>query len=195
MIAAMDRCFQGRRPKVLVLWRYHLRCLSAWCGEPHIAGSAPCRFLSAASGVPCWAGPPMWRRICRPLVARSAWWAWWGVDAAGQEIRALLDKQGIAGDWLVEDASRPTTEKTRLVAPQQMLRLDWGNAPAARRGIRAGGGECRLRLIAASRWRDRPRITTKASVRPKCWSRYFAGLRTWSVRWWWIQRRAILRIT
>jgi D-beta-D-heptose 7-phosphate kinase/D-beta-D-heptose 1-phosphate adenosyltransferase len=48
-----------------------------------------------------------------------------GVDAAAQEVRMLLDKQGIAATWLLEDASRLTTEKTRLIAHQQhMLRLD-----------------------------------------------------------------------
>jgi D-beta-D-heptose 7-phosphate kinase/D-beta-D-heptose 1-phosphate adenosyltransferase len=47
-----------------------------------------------------------------------------GSDPAAQEIRTLLEKQGMAATWLVEDPWRPTTEKTRLVAPQQMLRLD-----------------------------------------------------------------------
>lgn len=49
-----------------------------------------------------------------------------GSDAAGKEVRSLLDQQGIASTWLLEDPGRPTTEKTRLIAhQQQMLRLDW----------------------------------------------------------------------
>jgi D-beta-D-heptose 7-phosphate kinase/D-beta-D-heptose 1-phosphate adenosyltransferase len=48
-----------------------------------------------------------------------------GADAAGQEVRQLLRRQGIADTWLVEDATRPTTAKTRLIAhQQQVLRLD-----------------------------------------------------------------------
>ncbi|GIX46468.1 MAG: bifunctional protein HldE [Candidatus Tectimicrobiota bacterium] len=48
-----------------------------------------------------------------------------GADATGEEVRALLHQQGIADSGLLVDASRPTTEKTRLVARQQhVLRLD-----------------------------------------------------------------------
>lgn len=48
-----------------------------------------------------------------------------GEDSAGQRVRALLRQQGIADTWLLEDPTRPTTEKTRLIAhEQQVLRLD-----------------------------------------------------------------------
>ena len=49
-----------------------------------------------------------------------------GADAAGHCIREQLDAQGIADTWLVQDVTRPTTEKTRLIASQQqLLRLDY----------------------------------------------------------------------
>jgi D-beta-D-heptose 7-phosphate kinase/D-beta-D-heptose 1-phosphate adenosyltransferase len=48
-----------------------------------------------------------------------------GTDATGRELRELLRQHEIADTWLVEDAARPTTTKTRLIAQQQqMLRLD-----------------------------------------------------------------------
>jgi len=48
-----------------------------------------------------------------------------GTDAAGRGVRELLHRQGIDDTTVLEDSSRPTTEKTRLVAHQQhVLRLD-----------------------------------------------------------------------
>jgi D-beta-D-heptose 7-phosphate kinase/D-beta-D-heptose 1-phosphate adenosyltransferase len=48
-----------------------------------------------------------------------------GGDLAGRYLRELLHHRGIADTWLLEDAARPTTEKTRLIAQQQhVLRLD-----------------------------------------------------------------------
>jgi D-beta-D-heptose 7-phosphate kinase/D-beta-D-heptose 1-phosphate adenosyltransferase len=48
-----------------------------------------------------------------------------GADAGGHCVRELLQQRGIDDTWLLEDHSRPTTEKTRLVAhQQQVLRLD-----------------------------------------------------------------------
>src|SRR5262245_150893 len=52
-----------------------------------------------------------------------------GADAAAGELRALLEEVGIDASGLVEDPSRPTTLKTRIVAeglaaPQQIARVD-----------------------------------------------------------------------
>jgi D-beta-D-heptose 7-phosphate kinase/D-beta-D-heptose 1-phosphate adenosyltransferase len=48
-----------------------------------------------------------------------------GADVAGRYLREVLRQQGIDDKLLMEDATRPTTEKTRLIAHQQhMLRLD-----------------------------------------------------------------------
>ena len=48
-----------------------------------------------------------------------------GDDATGRYVREQLRAQGIADDLLAQDAERPTTEKTRLIARhQQLVRLD-----------------------------------------------------------------------
>ena len=48
-----------------------------------------------------------------------------GDDVTGRYVREQLRAQGIANDLLAQDAGRPTTEKTRLIARhQQLVRLD-----------------------------------------------------------------------
>src|SRR5437667_10560615 len=48
-----------------------------------------------------------------------------GDDDAGEELRALLEEQGIETTGLVFDLNRPTTLKTRIVAHnQQVVRFD-----------------------------------------------------------------------
>jgi D-beta-D-heptose 7-phosphate kinase/D-beta-D-heptose 1-phosphate adenosyltransferase len=48
-----------------------------------------------------------------------------GADAPGRCVREQLHEQGIADTWLVQDMTRPTTEKIRLIASQQqLLRMD-----------------------------------------------------------------------
>ena len=48
-----------------------------------------------------------------------------GDDVTGRYVREQLRALGIADDLLVQDAGRPTTEKTRLIARhQQLVRLD-----------------------------------------------------------------------
>jgi D-beta-D-heptose 7-phosphate kinase / D-beta-D-heptose 1-phosphate adenosyltransferase len=60
-----------------------------------------------------------------------------GNDAGAYRVRELLRNQGIADTWLLEDSTRPTTEKTRLLAQQQqVLRLDQeSRTPLARSQI------------------------------------------------------------
>jgi len=50
-----------------------------------------------------------------------------GADAAANGLRAQLGVAGISADGLVEDASRPTTEKVRVVTErnQQVARIDY----------------------------------------------------------------------
>jgi len=48
-----------------------------------------------------------------------------GDDDAGEELRDLLEQQGVEADGLIVDPNRPTTLKTRIVAHhQQMVRFD-----------------------------------------------------------------------
>ena len=57
-----------------------------------------------------------------------------GNDEPGRHIRKLLGEYGCETDWLVEDLTRPTISKVRLVGlaqhrhPQQMMRLDYEDA-------------------------------------------------------------------
>ena len=50
-----------------------------------------------------------------------------GVDAAADRLRALLGAAGIGAEGLVDDATRPTTEKVRVVTErnQQVARIDY----------------------------------------------------------------------
>jgi D-beta-D-heptose 7-phosphate kinase/D-beta-D-heptose 1-phosphate adenosyltransferase len=48
-----------------------------------------------------------------------------GVDSRADELRTLLEDQGIAAEELLEDPGRPTTLKTRIIASrQQVVRID-----------------------------------------------------------------------
>lgn len=48
-----------------------------------------------------------------------------GDDARGQTLQALLRKKGVHCDGIVADSSRPTTQKTRVIAHhQQVVRID-----------------------------------------------------------------------
>ncbi|NNE44762.1 MAG: D-glycero-beta-D-manno-heptose-7-phosphate kinase, partial [Gemmatimonadetes bacterium] len=48
-----------------------------------------------------------------------------GADARADDLRSVLEDQGIPTDGLLEDPSRPTTLKTRIVASrQQVVRVD-----------------------------------------------------------------------
>jgi len=48
-----------------------------------------------------------------------------GADAAGGEMRAAFEARGVSSSAIVEDAARPTTVKTRLIAhSQQVVRFD-----------------------------------------------------------------------
>jgi len=49
-----------------------------------------------------------------------------GTDKNGAKLKELLEKLGANVEFLVEDDSRPTTIKTRIIAgSQQLLRIDW----------------------------------------------------------------------
>lgn len=48
-----------------------------------------------------------------------------GLDALGEEVRAMLKKRGVNAQGVVGDAARPTIEKTRVMGRnQQILRFD-----------------------------------------------------------------------
>jgi rfaE bifunctional protein kinase chain/domain len=58
-----------------------------------------------------------------------------GSDDAAKKLRAKMREVGVAASGLVEDNSRPTTEKTRVLAgSQQIVRLDVESREEASRG-------------------------------------------------------------
>ncbi len=49
-----------------------------------------------------------------------------GSDTTANELRAILDRERIITDFLIEDGSRPTTVKTRIIAgSQHVARIDY----------------------------------------------------------------------
>ncbi len=60
-----------------------------------------------------------------------------GADDAGRELRAILEGRGISPEYVVTDAGRPTTVKTRIIAhSQHVIRVDeeetgWASAAIA----------------------------------------------------------------
>ncbi len=123
MIAVLDRCFQGRGPKVLVFG--DIICDVYLHGTvSRISQEAPVPVFECGERRPVLGGAANVAANLQALGCEVYLVGVVGADAAAQEIRTLLEKQGMAATWLVEDPLRPTTEKTRLLAPQQMLRLD-----------------------------------------------------------------------
>jgi D-beta-D-heptose 7-phosphate kinase/D-beta-D-heptose 1-phosphate adenosyltransferase len=124
MNTLLDRCLQERRPRILVIG--DVMCdIYLWGTVSRISPEAPVPVFESMERRPALGGAANVAANLRALGCEVSLLSVIGVDATGQEIRTLLDKQGIAAAWLVEDPSRPTTEKTRLIAhQQQMMRLD-----------------------------------------------------------------------
>ena len=121
----LDRCLQGRRPTVLVVG--DVMCdVYLWGSVSRISPEAPVPVFESQERQPALGGAANVAANLQALGCDVRLLSVIGADAAGQEVRSLLDQQGISAAWLLEDASRPTTEKTRLIAhQQQMMRLDW----------------------------------------------------------------------
>jgi D-beta-D-heptose 7-phosphate kinase/D-beta-D-heptose 1-phosphate adenosyltransferase len=124
MNTLLDRCLQERRPRILVIG--DVMCdIYLWGTVSRISPEAPVPVFESMERRPALGGAANVAANLRALGCEVSLLSVIGADAAGQEIRTLLDKQGIAAAWLVEDPARPTTEKTRLIAhQQQMMRLD-----------------------------------------------------------------------
>ncbi len=124
MIDVVDRCFQGRRPKVLVLGDI-ISDVYLWGAVSRISPEAPVPVFESAERRPVLGGAANVAANLKTFGCEVYLLGVVGMDTAAEEVRMLLEKQRIATTWLVEDPGRPTTEKTRLVAQQQqMLRLD-----------------------------------------------------------------------
>jgi D-beta-D-heptose 7-phosphate kinase/D-beta-D-heptose 1-phosphate adenosyltransferase len=120
----LERCLQARRPTVLVVGDVmcdvyllgSVRRISTEAPVPIFESTARHHVLGGAANVAA---------NLRALGCEIRLLGVVGADPAGHHIRELLRGQGIDDATLLEDPTRPTTEKTRLVAQQQhVLRLD-----------------------------------------------------------------------
>jgi D-beta-D-heptose 7-phosphate kinase/D-beta-D-heptose 1-phosphate adenosyltransferase len=124
MWSTFQQCLQGRRPRVLVLG--DVMCDVYVSGTVHrISPEAPVPVFQSTEQRHALGGAANVAANLHALGCDVSLVAVIGADVTGQEVRALLRQHEIADSWLVEDATRPTTTKTRLIAQQQqMLRLD-----------------------------------------------------------------------
>lgn len=124
MQALLDRCLQGHRPTVLVVG--DIMCdVYLWGTMSRISPEAPVPVFESMEQRRVLGGAANVAANLKALGCDVRLLGVIGTDASGQEVRKLLAQQGIADTWLLEDATRPTTEKTRLIAhQQQVLRLD-----------------------------------------------------------------------
>jgi D-beta-D-heptose 7-phosphate kinase / D-beta-D-heptose 1-phosphate adenosyltransferase len=122
--ALLNRCLQGRRPTVLVLG--DVMCdVYLWGTVSRISQEAPVPVFESTERRHVLGGAANVAANLQALGCNVRLLGVVGADAAAQEVRRLLRQKGIADTWLLEDSTRPTTEKTRFIAhQQQVLRFD-----------------------------------------------------------------------
>ena len=119
-----SRIFENNRPAVLVVG--DVMCdVYLWGKVNRISPEAPVPIFESVERKQALGGAGNVAANLRALGCEVYLLGVVGADAAGRYVRDLLKQQGISDSWLLEDAPRPTTEKTRLIAhQQQVLRLD-----------------------------------------------------------------------
>ena len=124
MEALLDRCLQKDSPTILVVG--DVMCdVYLWGKVNRISPEAPVPVFEGMVQHHALGGAANVAANLRALGCEVRLLGVIGTDAAGHRVRELLHKLDIADTWLLEDATRPTTEKTRLIASQQqLLRLD-----------------------------------------------------------------------
>jgi len=124
MEALLDRCLHRRPPTVLVVG--DIMCDSHLLGKvSRVSPEAPVPIFESGEQRRTLGGAANVAANLRALGCEVQLIGVIGTDVTGYRIRDLLRQQGIADTWLLEDATRPTTEKVRLIAQQQhVLRLD-----------------------------------------------------------------------
>jgi D-beta-D-heptose 7-phosphate kinase/D-beta-D-heptose 1-phosphate adenosyltransferase len=119
----VDRCL-GRRPTILVVG--DIMCdVYLWGTVERISPEAPVPVFECTGRQQVLGGAANVAANLHALGCQVRLLGVVGADAAGQRVRELVRHRGMDDAWLLEDVTRPTTEKTRLMAyQQQMLRLD-----------------------------------------------------------------------
>jgi D-beta-D-heptose 7-phosphate kinase/D-beta-D-heptose 1-phosphate adenosyltransferase len=127
MEAWFDSCLQQRRPTILVVG--DIMCDTyLWGKVSRISTEAPVPIFESTERRHVLGGAANVAANLRALGCNVRLLGVIGADATGRCVREQLHEQGIADTWLVQDETRPTTEKTRLIASQQqLLRLDYEN--------------------------------------------------------------------
>src|SRR5215470_17803378 len=125
METLLERCLQRRRPIVLVVG--DIMCDTyLWGKVSRISTEAPVPIFERTERRHVLGGAANVAANLRALGCDVRLLGVIGADATGSCVRKQLHEQGIADTWLVQDETRPTTEKTRLIASQQqLLRLDY----------------------------------------------------------------------
>ena len=120
----LERCLQARRPTMLVVG--DVMCdVYLWGTVQRISTEAPVPIFESTAQHQVLGGAANVAANLRALGCEVRLLGVVGADAPGRCVRELLHRQGIDDTAVLEDPSRPTTEKTRLVAQQQqVLRLD-----------------------------------------------------------------------
>src|SRR4030095_7867083 len=125
MEALLDSCLQRRRPTVLVVVR--VMCYpTLWGKVRRVSTEALVPIFESTERRHVLGGAANVAANLRALGCDVRLLGVIGADATGRCVREQLHAQGIADTWLVQDETRPTTEKIRLIASQQqLLRLDY----------------------------------------------------------------------
>jgi D-beta-D-heptose 7-phosphate kinase/D-beta-D-heptose 1-phosphate adenosyltransferase len=131
----LSRLFENHRPAVLVVG--DVMCdVYLWGKVKRISPEAPVPIFEGAQRKQALGGAGNVAANLRALGCEVYLLGVVGADAAGQRVRDLLRQQGMGDSWLLEDLTRPTTEKTRLIAhQQQVLRLDQENRAPLSAGL------------------------------------------------------------
>src|SRR4029450_709399 len=120
MESLLERCLQARRPTVLVVG--DVMCdVYLWGTVKRISYEAPVPVFECQGQQYILGGAANVAANLRALGCEVRLMGVVGADATGRRVRELLQTQGMDNTWLLEDASRPTTEKTRLMAQQQQM--------------------------------------------------------------------------
>jgi D-beta-D-heptose 7-phosphate kinase / D-beta-D-heptose 1-phosphate adenosyltransferase len=120
----LERCLQHGPPRILVVGDV-ISDVFVWGKVRRISPEAPVPVFESTDRTNILGGAGNVAANLRALGCEVHLAGVVGTDTAGTDVRNLLRERGIHDALLMEDPTRPTSEKTRIIAHQQnMLRLD-----------------------------------------------------------------------